>query len=339
MSQSGPQTLSVKRKRTELPVDALILESNKKRHKALPSSHIYRRLTKPNDAPQHLLAPLTPTAPRTFQLDATARARNKHVFIEARARLEEQQNGTSNVQQNVPAIEPSPQETPRPRKRPGAGSALSRSATPSMSQLSQTGPTAKDVRELEAFSHQVEREDNLTIPLPSPSRHKPKAPAQRFVDRHPDKAAALGIANDDAMDIDTEEYVYDTYIREVIMPDADGKLPEPTGIVGLLVINEEDEDWWNGEDESDKEFDTDDEDENAEDYYANDYPEDELDEDDEFGRNPYQSGNRRGSDDEEYNLDDSDDGARSGEDEDDVHFRMTVPKAQRVGYWGAVGEV
>jgi hypothetical protein len=339
MSNSGPQSLSVKRKRTEAPVDALILDSSAKRQKATPTSHIYRRLTKPNDAPHQTLTPFTPTAQRTFQLDATARARNKHVFIEATAQ-QQQQNGSTHAQQNVPTIQPTPQETPRARKRPGAGSALNRSATPSLNPLPQSSfPTAKDVQELEALSKQVEKEDNLYIPLPSPSKHRPKAPAQRFADRHPDKAAALGITNgDDAMDIDTDEYVYDTYIREVIMPDADGKLPEPTGTVGLLVISEEDEDWWNGEDESDKEFDTDDEDENAEDYYANDYPEDELDEDDEFGRNPYQSGFRKGSDDEEYNLDDSDDAVRSGEDEDDVHFRMTVPKAQRVGYWGAVGE-
>jgi len=195
------------------------------------------------------------------------------------------------------------------------------------------------VRELEAFSRQVEKEDNLQIPLPSPSKHKPKPPAQRFADRHPDKAAALAAEDGDAMEIDTDEYVYDTYVRETIMPDADGKLPEPAGTVGFLVISEEDEDWWNGEDESDREFDTDDEDENAEDYYANDYPEDELDEDDEFDRDAYQRKNRRGSDDEDYNLDgDDDELVGSDEDEDDLHFKMTVPEAQRAGYWGAIGE-
>jgi hypothetical protein len=204
-------------------------------------------------------------------------------------------------------------------------------------------PSAQDVRELEALSKQVaEKEGNLLIPLPSPSKHKPKAPAQRFAQRHPEKAAALAAQNDanndDAMDIDTDEYVYDTYVREAIIPDADGKLPEPTGTVGFLVIGEEDEDWWNGDDESDKEFATDDEDENAEDYYANDYPEDELDEDDEYDRDLYQKKYRHGSDDEEYNVDEDDNVIGSDEDEDDLHFKMTVPKAQRPGYWGAVGE-
>ena len=45
----------------------------------------------------------------------------------------------------------------------------------------------------------------------------------------------------DAMDIDGEEYVYDTYIREVVLPDANGKLPEPVGTVGVLEIKEDED--------------------------------------------------------------------------------------------------
>jgi hypothetical protein len=351
MSQNPPQTLSVKRKRNEAPVDALILERSLKKQKSqglkvapraiAGSNYIFRRLTKPNDTPQHPIAPPTPTTERRFHLDASARAQSKRVFVEARASAQEQ-TGPANGQSDAAPVEIAPQETSRPRKRPGAGSALHPTAKPATEPKPQAaGPTAQDVRELEAFSQQVEKEDNLLIPLPSPSKYKPKAPAQRFAQRHPEKAATLAqddTSNDDAMDIDTDEYVYDTYIREAIVPDADGKLPETTGTVGFLVISEEDEEWWNGEDESDKEFDTDDEDENAEDYYANDYPEDELDEDDEYDRNLYQKKYRHGSDDEEYNLDEDDDAIGSDEDEDDLHFKMTVPKAQRPGYWGAVGE-
>ena len=40
----------------------------------------------------------------------------------------------------------------------------------------------------------------------------------------------------------------------------------------------------------------------AEDYYGNDYPEDELDSDDEFGRNAYQY-RENASEDEEYDED------------------------------------
>jgi hypothetical protein len=352
MSQNPPQTLSVKRKRTEAPVDSLRVERTIKKHKSkslnalqtpLPSNYIFRRLTKPNDAPpQQFPTSPTPTTERRFQLDASARAQQKRVFMEIRERTATKQDITSG--QLVTSVKESvPEEPSRPQKRPGAGSALRNTSKPAIDRKVQTsGPSAQDVQQLEALSRQVEKEDNLLIPAPSPSKFKPKPPAQRFAERNPARAAALAAQDNtddgDAMEIDSDEYVIDTYVREPIMPDADGKLPEPTGTVGVLVIGEEDEDWWNGEDESDKEFDTDDEDENAEDYYANDYPEDELDEDDEYDRNLYQKKYRHGSDDEEYNLDDGDDAIGSDEDEDDLHFKMTVPKVQRPGYWGAVGE-
>jgi hypothetical protein len=347
MSQNPPQTLSVKRKRNEAPVDALILEPSvkKQRSQLLPKGpgYVFRRLTKPNDVPQQSLVPPTPTAERRFHLDAAARARGQRVFAEAPVRSLPQ-NGSEGAPAHAATAGSPVEERSRPQKRPGAGSALRPPTKAAVEQRARSvEPSAQDVRELEALSKQVaEKEGNLLIPLPSPSKHKPKAPAQRFAQRHPEKAAALAAQNDanndDAMDIDTDEYVYDTYVREAIIPDADGKLPEPTGTVGFLVIGEEDEDWWNGDDESDKEFATDDEDENAEDYYANDYPEDELDEDDEYDRDLYQKKYRHGSDDEEYNVDEDDNVIGSDEDEDDLHFKMTVPKAQRPGYWGAVGE-
>ncbi|KAH8724282.1 hypothetical protein GQ44DRAFT_618428 [Phaeosphaeriaceae sp. PMI808] len=337
-----PQTFSVKRKRQDAPVDTLVFDNDSKRQRTKALNFKYRRLTKPNDASQQYSEPATPTGDRRFGPLPT-QGRRGHVLAELR-QAEQEQKSVENAQQQVQVQDPVPQATPRPRKRPGAGSALL--ATPNNSTPQKTlsaQPSEQDLRELEAFSRQVEKEDNLHIPLTSPSKYKPKAPAQRFAQRHPDKAAALKAASEhadgDAMDVDTDEYVYDTYVRETILPDADGKLPEPTGTVGFLMIREDDEDWWNTDADSDKEFDTDEDDENAEDYYANDYPEDELDEDDEYDRNLYQKKYRHGSDDEEYNIEDDNDAViDSGEDEDDLHFKMTVPKAQRAGYWGAVGE-
>ncbi|CAO2651641.1 Nn.00g042110.m01.CDS01 [Neocucurbitaria sp. VM-36] len=348
MSQNPPQTLSVKRKRHEPPVDALVFDNTVKRQKS-SQNFAYRRLTKPNDTPVQNLVPPTPTTERRFHLDPVARTQSKHVFIEARQVAE---NGTvgTDAQVRTKDVELTPESTPRPRKRPGAGSALPQPSNKAIHQKPQiTEPSENDVRQLEALSQEVEKVDNLHIPLPpSPPKFKPHPPAQRFAERHPAQAAALasqeqnGDNSGEAMDIDTDEYVYDTYIRETILPDANGQLPPPSGTVGFLVIKDvEDDDWWNGSDSSDKEFDTDDEDENAEDYYANDYPEDELSEDDEFGRDVYQKKYRHGSDDEEFNLgeeEDDDDAIGSGEDEDDLHFKMTVPKAQRGGYWGTYGE-
>ncbi|ORX89336.1 hypothetical protein BCR34DRAFT_609252 [Clohesyomyces aquaticus] len=128
------------------------------------------------------------------------------------------------------------------------------------------------------------------------SRFKPKAPALRYKDRHPEVA--------EAMEIDDDDYVYDTYYREEVMDGTSESVAEPTGSVGVIVIGEEDEDLWEGfgeeEEDSDRVY-TDDEDENAEDYYANDYPEDELESEDEFDKNPYRY--HHGSDEEEYDAD------------------------------------
>ncbi|KAJ4363621.1 hypothetical protein N0V83_009917 [Neocucurbitaria cava] len=386
MSQNPPQTLSVKRKRNEAPVDALVFDntSTVKRQKS-SQNFAYRRLTKPSEGPAQTLAPPTPGSERRYHLDPVSKKKSKHVFIEANQVAE---NGSVNKDAQSQAPEPEPETerepkqepkepeqepspTPQPRKRPGARSALPRSANKTWQQQSHIiEPSETHVRELEAFSREVEQVDNLEIPLPPPPpKYKPHAPAKRFAERHPEQAAALasqeqienGGAHDssgggDAMDIDSDEYVYDTYVREPLLPDADGKLPEPSGTVGFLVIRDvEDDDWWYGSEDSDKEFDTDDEDENAEDYYANDYPE-EVSEDgfDEFGMDgvsPTKYGRRVGSGDDDEDsdsgdegggrgMDDDDDGViGSGEDEDDLHFKMTVPKAQRAqGYWGTYGE-
>jgi hypothetical protein len=338
MSQRAPQTLSVKRKRTEAPVDSLIFDNTVKRQRS-EADIFFRRLTKPGDTPQESGAS-TPTSERRFHLDPVSRARSKHVFIERRAAA--QQDAPVNGQ-DAPTQEATIQETPRPRKRPGTRAASTViQSNPAPQPSHRTQPSEHDVRELEALSHKLEHEEKHLDPHASPSKYKPKAPARRFAEREPEKAAALAArdGDGDAMDVDNDEYVIDTYIRETIIPDADGKMPAPIGTVGFLVLNEEDEDWWNGSDSDDKEFDTDDDDSNAEEYYANDYPEDELSEDDEFDRDPYKKDHRRGSDDEEFDANDSGDDnvIGSDEDEDDLHYKMTVPKAKRTGYWGMTGQ-
>ena len=94
------------------------------------------------------------------------------------------------------------------------------------------------------------------------------------------------------------------------------------GNVGYLVITEEDQPIWEtffDSEGSSKEWDTDDEDENAEDYYGADYPEDELASDDEHGRNAYGFRAKGASDDEEW---DEDTGVYS---DDEEHDRMMNP--------------
>ena len=116
-------------------------------------------------------------------------------------------------------------------------------------------------------------------------------------------------------------YVYDTYVRaegnmasDMVKGKQDYPPPMQADKVGVLVIDDKDEQNWQEFLEDvvcEKDWDTDDEDENgaqsfsllrrsnsyvavtssltiiAEDYYGNDYPEDELDSDDEFERNAH----------------------------------------------------
>lgn len=381
MSQRAPQTLSVKRKRTEAPVDSLIFDNTVKRQRS-EADIFFRRLTKPGDTPQDSGAS-TPTTERRFHLDPVSRARSKHVFIERRAATEP---STPAPELASRAHDSAPDEPPRQRKRPGTRIASSAQFPPKPpaphTTTHRSQPSEHDVRELEALAHRLDREDAAALnPLPShtsPSKYKPRAPARRFAEREPAKAAALAAHDDatapapdpDAMDLDTDDYVIDTYILEPFLPDSLGNLPTSTGSVGYLVLGAEDEDsfWTSGNaSDSDREFDTDDDDSNAEEYYANDYPEDELSDDDEFGRDPYKRGHRRGSSDEEFDAGDSGDEGVAGasgrgrggvfgggggvgkgsvrdamvgsdEDEDDAHYRMTVPKVKRTGYWGMSGQ-
>ncbi|KAF1344486.1 hypothetical protein BDV97DRAFT_402274 [Delphinella strobiligena] len=156
----------------------------------------------------------------------------------------------------------------------------------------------------------------------------PKRPVQRYRDRHPEDFAAHNAQRqaqnaaprnpdtDVDMDSDDDDYVYDTYVRTrdpVMLPTMD-KDDSANDQIGYLVITEQDQPFWETyfeDEETDKEFDTDDEDENAEGYYGADYPEDEVASDDEFDRGAYGYRNV-GSDDEQW---DSDTGAFSDEGE------------------------
>ncbi|KAF2015519.1 hypothetical protein BU24DRAFT_491755 [Aaosphaeria arxii CBS 175.79] len=291
---------------------------------------IWRRIRVPHSAESRTLAAPPPQTPnRRFHVSHTD---GKRVLVERPHVLEGNDDG-KNVSQEGETIHqipvPKPQPSP-PLKRPGANTAnrlkASQPSTPAKPKPIRLGPSEETIRQFEQFSEQVENEEiakaAVGTPHRSPLKFKPTVPKLRYKDRHPEQFA-------DAMDVDTDEYVYDTYVREIIMPDADGNIPEFEGTVGFIVLAEEDEEWWFGEDTSDKEFDTDDEDENAEDYYANDYPEDEMSSEDEFDRGAYNY--FHGESDEEYDL------ADEVGDDDDKHFRAVAPKA-RTGYWGGLGE-
>lgn len=165
---------------------------------------------------------------------------------------------------------------------------------------------------------------------PQPSKFKPKAPTKRYAERHPEvagtpekAATTTTAASADGMDYEShseDEYVIETYVRVPVTSLSENVSPEK---IGLLVFdNEPDVDYFYGEEgDSDDDWPEDDEDENgkcpseprpsslcygrtdlsaAENYYTADYPDDEVDSDDEYNRHAYDYRNGNASDLEEY---------------------------------------
>ena len=258
------------------------------------------------------------------------------VFVETRTPLEDptQPLGTINGQYNtvsndvvheVSSLVPQ-KPLSSPRKRPGASAAekewRAKNWAPPVPEQKEVIKSAKQpldklVSDLEKFAQEIEHED-VTVATATKrhynSKHQPKAPSLRYKDRRPEKSPAR---DDDAMDLDVEEeeeskYVYDIYVRDVSVKDPLEGGVGPKGTFGFLVITDEDDPFWEtyGDDDSEKEWDTDDEDENAENYYGADYPEDEVASDDELDLDAYKY--RQGASDEEY---DADHGAWSDDEE------------------------
>ncbi|KAF2400736.1 hypothetical protein EJ06DRAFT_403656 [Trichodelitschia bisporula] len=108
----------------------------------------------------------------------------------------------------------------------------------------------------------------------------------------------------EGMELDDRDYIHETYVRHLV----------PAGSVdtqnaGQLVIDEAAQELWEtylSDDEDEEKFDTDDEDSNAEDYYGADYPEDEVESDDEYDINPHQYSNN--DSDADYGFSDAEDG-------------------------------
>ncbi|KAH0373299.1 hypothetical protein KCU65_g622, partial [Aureobasidium melanogenum] len=204
-----------------------------------------------------------------------------------------------------------PVSTPNTLKRPGASSRLKKPTAEALFQSPADPPPDRLADALHRFALEEEARESARVKPKVTSI--PKKPVQRYRERHPEQFAAPAQATQKAeedvdMMSDDEDYVYDTYVRtkDPVVP-ANLEAEDSSNIqVGYIVISEEDQPLWEtyfeDEAESDKEFETDDEDENAEGYYAADYPEDEVASDDEYDRGAY--GYRHGgSDDEQWESD------------------------------------
>ncbi|KAH6636594.1 hypothetical protein F5144DRAFT_568009 [Chaetomium tenue] len=169
--------------------------------------------------------------------------------------------------------------------------------------------------------NKMEEQSTRSKSSPAKSRFKPKPPKQRYFERHPESVAPKQHqppASATPMDVDVrvagdstdeEDYVLETYERVPAQ-----RLQEravPPHLVGVLMFDTEPDMvnfFYGDEGDSEDDFPEDEDDENAENYYAADYPEEDLDWDDEFNRNPYSYTNLNDSDKEEFDELDYDDG-------------------------------
>lgn len=174
--------------------------------------------------------------------------------------------------------------------------------------LQQIGENLARIEERDRKEAAVAAKRGPSVMSPQSSKFKPKAPAKRYAERHPETQDTpekpTSAAPADSMQVEYEshsedEYVIETYMR--VPATTLGKNVDPEKI-GLLVFdNEPDVDYFYGEEgDSDDEWPEDDEDENAENYYTADYPDDEVDSDDEYNLHAYDYRNGNASDLEEY---------------------------------------
>ena len=233
---------------------------------------------------------------------------------------------------------------------------LTNRATEDMSQIT-ADMNEWVMREMGASLQNMEDERQREAKPPaSPSRFKPKAPAKRYHERHPEVPApgstAMDVEGDTNMtdaseeeDGNDDDWVIEEYIRIPANSVAlDVTAPSD---VGFLVLDGEEESllFFGPQNDDDDDWNEDEEDENgmfnmprafeiyeyriteevwkkltpfvctpAENHYTADYPEDEVDSEDEFNRNAYYFRNRNASDDEEYDQDEFD-----VDDDDDAH--------------------
>lgn len=225
-----------------------------------------------------------------------------------------------------------------PRKKPSSSTRLSQREAhgrrPDGSEEAQTArPVAYAAAPNSIFQSMLEETElpskiHLSDTLPERKRGVPRAPAVRMKD----KLSPPPTNNPDAMDVDEADevnYVYETYVLDVETVDFDFATAAP-GTVGILMINEEDQPRWEAyldweEPDSDEFQNSDEDDENAENYYAADYPEDEVDFDDEHDVDPYKYTNRDAFDDE---LDDDEGNYSDGEaarSDDEDHTNKSHP--------------
>ncbi|KAK3401226.1 hypothetical protein B0T20DRAFT_372295 [Sordaria brevicollis] len=256
--------------------------------------------------------------------------------------------------QEPPPADPNDTGVKRPFKRPGTrrfqpsadsskpaahpalpASLVNRNVNVDMDQLAQE----MDAYTLSAITSHLNKLDEANAKAAEKkAKFKPKAPALRYAQRHPETAAtpitqpaatsstpskpSMDDDSDiDMMDTSDDEYIIEEYYRVPASRLDDSSVSSTQ--VGLLVFDSEPdkiEFFFGAEEDDEYEFPEDEDDENHENYYAADYPDEDLEWDDELDRNPYEYVTGNASDREEFD-------AELGENVDDDERDFTAVEA------------
>ncbi|KAG8665916.1 hypothetical protein FPOAC2_11002 [Fusarium poae] len=349
---SGPDDASEKRKTVAPPVGSITTtpDSNPIDPSTIPEHrrfHISKKMMMASGATQNLGTGLN-KRPRYGPAVFVERSRAKASQRASRVRESIKESISLPAGQIIAGVAISnPPQQERRLKKPAARSrqnsplpdANSRTPLPVMNHSQDISKIAADMnswvmKEIGANLEEMEQEKHKT------SRFKPKAPAKRYQERHPGVGASDTNPNDVDMtensDMeDDDDWVIEEYVR--IPAHAMTVNVAPTD-VGVLVLDGKEESnlFFGPERDEDEELDEDDEDENAENYYTADYPEEEVDSDDEYGRHAYGYRNGNASDDEEfdniyYDDENNDDMVLDGDDDEDVTMARIRNYVKRSG--------
>ncbi|KUJ19517.1 uncharacterized protein LY89DRAFT_492938 [Mollisia scopiformis] len=322
----------------------------------------------------HISRSSTPSLADSVGGPSRKRKAEPTIFIERRSRPKSRDGQSPN--NNGTPIQSTPAETPRPQKKPGLAA---RSSTPPVRAPVPKPAVAplRNVRlpsgevipwdvsserlaaEMQAYtlaeigrniaaSQAPTQEPTYTsshIHKSAPSKFKPKAPALRYAQRHPEEKSQADqnmMMNLDGPYIEDEadddaEYIIDTYIR--MSADALETEAMPKNIGFLILGSQPDiDEFYREEEDSDEEEDDLDEDENAENHYTADYPDEEVDSDDEFDRNAYHYRTHNASDLEEFDGADDEDMTFSDDENESTKYPwmkkkpwLTNPKTEMAG--------
>ena len=300
MAMAEPTLVQLKRKRTDEPVDCLYLQGagelpkskyiRRSKHKSNSRTSEESEQPLQNDAPTISAStqPKENAEKRVFELQrkpVTASRKRKDAEEDIATFVEKKQKNKYGVATNTEQSLPEEVSEPaRPLKRPGQGSNLRTPTKPKPQ--AETDVERKEMEALAAYMHSTALSDLGSKP---PTKHTsvsaPKLSGARSQALHRQRAVTNGSVS--GMDLDDEDsYVYETYILAPSIDMGAVQVDElgPGGSVGYLVITDDDRSLWETyleDDGSEGDWDSEEDDENAENYYGAEYPEDEELTDDE----------------------------------------------------------